>query len=67
LFGANVFNLSIMQSRLPKGVFKSLKRTLDNGAKLDPTAADVVASAMKDWPSRRARPITRTSSSRSPA
>ena len=49
LFGANVFNVSIMQSRLPKGVFKSLKRTLDIGAKLDPAAADIVASAMKDW------------------
>src|SRR5436190_7171102 len=49
LFGVNVFNLSIMQSRLPKAVFKSLKRTIDSGTKLDPAAADVVASTMKDW------------------
>ncbi len=49
LFGSNVFNLSVMQARLPKGVFKSLKRTIDAGAKLDPAAADIVASAMKDW------------------
>jgi glutamine synthetase len=49
LFGSNVFNSLVMQARLPKGVFKSLKRTIDTGAKLDPAAADVVASAMKDW------------------
>src|SRR6186713_3266617 len=38
-----------MQKRLPKPVFKSLKKTIEAGAKLDPTVADVVASAMKDW------------------
>ena len=49
LFGSNVFNLAVMQSRLPKAVFKSIKRTIDTGAKLDATAADIVASTMKDW------------------
>jgi glutamine synthetase len=49
LFGSNVFNLAVMQTRLPKAVFKSLKRTIDSGAKLDPAAADIVASTMKDW------------------
>lgn len=49
LFGANVFNLKVMQERLPKNVFRSLKRTIDRGDKLDPTVADAVASAMKAW------------------
>ncbi len=38
-----------MQKRLPKPVFKSLKKTIERGEKLDPTVADVVATAMKDW------------------
>jgi glutamine synthetase len=49
LFGVNVFSLAVMQHRLPKQVFKSLKRTVDRGEKLDPTVADSVASAMKAW------------------
>ena len=49
MFGANVFSLSEMQKRLPKPVFKSLKKTIEPGAKLDPTVADAVATAMKDW------------------
>src|SRR5688500_6588084 len=38
-----------MQSRLPKPIFRSLKKTIETGAKLDHTSADVVAAAMKDW------------------
>src|SRR5262245_62429166 len=38
-----------MQKRLPKPVFKSLKKTIESGAKLDASIADVVASAMKEW------------------
>ena len=49
LFGRNVFSRSVMKARLPKTVFKSLMQTIDEGARLDPTIADVVASAMKDW------------------
>lgn len=49
LFGANVFGLAQMKNRLPKEVFKSIKSTIDSGSTLDATAADVVASAMKDW------------------
>ena len=48
-FGANVFSLSEMAKRLPKPVFKSLKKTIESGAKLDPTSADIVATAMKEW------------------
>ncbi|MGO9602391.1 MAG: glutamine synthetase III [Candidatus Binataceae bacterium] len=49
LFGANVFNKEKMKERLPKPVFKSLMRTIDSGSTLDPSIADTVASAMKDW------------------
>jgi glutamine synthetase len=49
LFGSNVFGLSEMEKRLPKAVFKSLKRTIERGEKLDSTSADVVAEAMKSW------------------
>jgi glutamine synthetase len=49
VFGANVFNMSKMKDRLPKDVFKSLKKTVETGARLDPAVADVVAAAMKDW------------------
>ncbi|PCJ59267.1 MAG: glutamine synthetase type III [Planctomycetota bacterium] len=49
LFGSNVFNDTVMKERLPKGVYKSLKKTIDQGHKIDPNIADVVANAMKDW------------------
>jgi glutamine synthetase len=49
LFGANVFGPSAMKARLPKDVYKSLKRTIETGHLLDPKIADVVASAMKEW------------------
>ncbi|MCH5373416.1 MAG: glutamine synthetase III, partial [Planctomycetes bacterium] len=49
LFGANVFSMAEMEKRLPKVVFKSLKRTIEKGEKLDITVADVVADTMKTW------------------
>ncbi len=49
VFGQNVFTKSVMQSRLPKPVFKSLMSTIENAKPLDPAVADVVATAMKDW------------------
>lgn len=48
-FGCNVFNDSVMRARLPKNIYKSLKKTIDEGLPLDPSIADVVANAMKDW------------------
>lgn len=48
-FGRNVFTLSAMKTRLPKHVFKAVAATIDKGVPLDPTLADYVASAMKDW------------------
>ncbi|SIN90661.1 glutamine synthetase III family protein [Halodesulfovibrio marinisediminis] len=49
LFGCNVFNDKVMQEHLPKPVYKSLKRTMENGEQMDPSIADAVASAMKEW------------------
>ena len=49
IFGENVFNDSVMKERLPKSVYKKLKQTIEDGSELDPTIADVVAHAMKDW------------------
>src|SRR6202041_2490559 len=49
LFGVNVFNEAQQRARLPKPVFKSLQKTIKEGAPLDPAIADNVAAAMKDW------------------
>ena len=49
LYGSNVFGKSVMQERLPKPIFKSLLKTIESGEKLDPSIADIVANAMKDW------------------
>lgn len=49
LFGSMVFNESVMKERLPKDVFKALGRTISEGEALDPTVANIVANAMKDW------------------
>lgn len=49
IFGANVFNDSVMKERLPKNTYKALRKTIDEGTSLEPPVADVVANAMKDW------------------
>lgn len=49
IFGKNVFNDSAMREKLPKSVYKKLKQTIEDGAELDPSIADVVAHGMKDW------------------
>jgi glutamine synthetase len=49
LYGSNVFSPTVMKDRLPKSIYKSVMQTIESGAKLDATVADVVASAMKDW------------------
>ncbi|MBU0580227.1 MAG: glutamine synthetase III [Candidatus Margulisbacteria bacterium] len=49
VFGSNVFNDAIMRERLPKDVYKKLKATIEHAYELDPSIADIVASAMKDW------------------
>ena len=49
IFGAMVFNDNVMRERLPKEVYKSLTKSVATGRTIDPTIADVVANAMKDW------------------
>ncbi len=49
VFGSLVFNDAVMQERLPKAVYRSIHETIANGKDLDPTVADVVASAMREW------------------
>ncbi len=49
IFGSNVFNDSVMKARLPKPAYRALRKTIDEGAPLDPWVAEVVAGAMKDW------------------
>ncbi|MBB5219996.1 glutamine synthetase type III [Treponema rectale] len=49
IFGENVFNETVMKSRLPKETFKQLMKTIEGGEKLNPEVAVVVANAMKDW------------------
>ncbi|MCL2371773.1 MAG: glutamine synthetase III [Defluviitaleaceae bacterium] len=49
LFGSMVFNETVMQARLPKNIFKSLKKTMTLGQRMEIDVANVVATAMKDW------------------
>src|SRR5438093_12625107 len=48
-FGSLVFNDEVQQTRLPKPVYHSLRRTMTHGLPLDVSVADAVASAMKEW------------------
>ncbi len=49
LFGSKVFTLGKMKERLPRSVYKEVKKIMEQGGELSPAAADVVAKAMKDW------------------
>ena len=49
LFGSMVFNDAVMKERLPKDVYKKLKKTMREGTAIDADVAAVVATAMKDW------------------
>ena len=48
IFGEDVFNDTVMQERLPKKVYKDLKRTIEEGKELDLATADVIAHEMKE-------------------
>ena len=48
-FGSLVFDDRVMKAKLSAKVYQSLKKTIDEGAKLDPSVANAVADAMKDW------------------
>ena len=49
VFASMVFDDQVMRARLSADVYNSLKRTIDEGTRLDPTVAGAVASAMRDW------------------
>ncbi len=49
IFGSMVFNDAIMRDKLPKDIYRSLKKTIEAGRDLDISIANVVAIAMKDW------------------
>ena len=48
-FGCMVFDDKAMKSRLPKETYKAMKKTIQDGKRLDIAVANVVANAMKDW------------------
>jgi len=48
-FGANVFSAAVQKDRLKGDTFKQLQSTLEQGEALDPSLADEVAEAMKEW------------------
>ena len=50
IFACNVFNEDVMKTRLPKNVYRALKRTMQNNEPLaDMETADVVANTIKEW------------------
>ena len=49
LFGSLTFNDEVQRSRLPKEVYRALRRTIVEGEPMDPGVADTIATAMKDW------------------
>src|SRR4051795_569649 len=49
VFGANVFGPAAQRERLPKAVYTALQDSLEGGYALEPTLADAIATAMKDW------------------
>ena len=49
IFGSMVFNDEVMKERLPKDIYKALKKTIEDGLHLQLDLANVVAEAMKDW------------------
>ena len=49
IFGSLVFDDRVMRERLPKPIYRALKRTIEEGKSLDKSISDCVANAMKDW------------------
>ncbi len=49
MFGSMVFNEEVMRQRLPREVYRSMIKIIEQGKEIDPAIADVVANAMKDW------------------
>jgi glutamine synthetase len=48
-FGSRTFNEEVQRARLPKDIFRALRRAIAHGEPIEPQVADIVASALKDW------------------
>ena len=48
-FGSCVFNDDVMRQRVPESVYRTVRRTIDHGERLDVSVAGAVADAMRDW------------------
>ena len=48
-FGSLTFNEEVQRARLPKDVYRALRRAVAQGESIDPGVADIIASALKDW------------------
>ena len=66
-FGSMVFDDRVMKANLSADVYQSLKKTIDEGAKLNLGVANAVAAAMKDWAVAQGATTLPTGSSHSPA
>ncbi|MGN0995802.1 MAG: glutamine synthetase III, partial [Candidatus Ventricola sp.] len=53
IYGCDVFGDKEMRERLPKAIYRSLRRSMVTGEELDPIVADAVAAAMKEWAIQR--------------
>ena len=49
LYGSLVFNDTVMRDKLPKDIYKALRKTIDNHTHLELDVANAVATAMKEW------------------
>jgi glutamine synthetase len=48
-FGSLTFNEEVQRARLPKDVYRALRRAVAQGDAIEPSVADIIASALKDW------------------
>ena len=64
LYGSLVFNDKVMKSKLPRDVYKALRKTIENGSHLDLDIANAVAVAMKEWAVEMVQLTSHTGSSR---
>src|SRR5262245_66666415 len=48
-FGSLTFNEEVQRARLPKDVYRALRRAVAQGEPIEPHVADIIASALKDW------------------
>ena len=49
MYGSLVFNDTVMRDKLPKDVYKAVRKTIDNNTHLERDVANAVATAMKEW------------------